>query len=307
MVTMKLISLVPFLIFIINVFSEEFKTVFDGIWRFEHEDRSFRLYVCSIDEENIYIGLTEIWVEDNMEREYTIGVSYFDRISESDQKVVMASSKSYVLAPKTDKNKNGYFDSIFVLRYEKDEDKAYIHFKLQKKSRPTNIVMIKYDYFEEYIHRKCWIPFTSSESEKIHSEYPQVWKEYSDEFELDHIPMILTRKKAKSGCFGNIDDNNIVSQQRGGYLSSIELKYDDKLMLTKWFNVGAGYKNHPCQSGTALFMIVDGNNDNDYFAILSAQCNDGKRGHEYVLKLDKTLYEISEYQCPILTAPKTDL
>ena len=306
----RLLFLLVVILTVFGVEAEDFKTVFDGIWRFEYENRSFRLYACSIDEENIYIGLSELWFEGNMEREYTIGVSYFDRVSESDQKVVVASSKSYVLAEKTAKNKNGYFDSIFVLRYEKEEDKAYIHFKLKKKSRPTNIEMTKFNYFEENMNRKCWIPLKSTSSKKINNEYPQVWKEHFGGYAIEtgYSPLIITRKNAKSGCFGHIDNDDIVGPERGGYLSSIQLKYNDTLMLTKWFNVGSGYPEvqHQCQSGTAFFMIID-QTENDYFAILSAQCKDAQSGYETLLKLDKELYDKPQYQCPILTPPKTDL
>ena len=317
MLTVCLLSLIS----LINVFGGEYETVFDGVWDFEHEDRSFRVHVCSVEEEDIYLSLGEVWFDDDSRERpniYTVGVAHFDKISESDKKIVMASTDSYVLAERTDRNKNGYFESIFVLRYEKEEDNMYIHFKLRKKDRPTNIIMnkeenasdefIESDEFSQYA---CWIP--PERKLKIHNNYPQVWKEFgaivgnggprSDQ----QISFIISRKKEKSGCWGYVDNNGNIKNEQGGYFTSIDLKYDDKLMLTKWYDVGLKYKtNNKCKSGTGMFMIF-GKIEYEYIAMYSYQCNDGKSGYQKTFKIWKEVSDGTAYQCPLLTPPKTDL
>eukprot|EP01084_Bolivina_argentea_P122615 217258_1 len=274
---LSLRSTIFMILLLITSSSDTFSTIFDGVWDIIHEDRTFHAYICSESENNIYLALSEIKQDPkggNHLMRYTIGVSHFDKISESDKKVVIVSSDSYILGKRDDRNKNGYFESIFVIRYEKEEDETYIHFKLNKKDRPTNIKMIKDEDNDDYNKWACWIPPPKREISKINS-YPQVWKASGYKYEQSDT-LMMVRSKLKSGCWAWVDtENNIKKTEEGGYFSSFDFKYDDdNLVLFKWFDVSDKYmKGNDCKNGSGMFMII-GKWDFKYMGLLSMQCND---------------------------------
>eukprot|EP01083_Nonionella_stella_P184110 667236_1 len=273
----------------------EFTTVFDGAWDFTHENRVFRAYICSVNSKSIYLSITEMWTnEEDIIHEYTIGVCHFDQLSESDSKFVLASSDAYVLASRTDRNKNGYFSSIVVLRYEKSEDTTYIHFKLTKETRPGSIKLIKGEDPDHFKRDQCWIAPSDGVQ---NTAYPQVWTAPKQDEQL-----VIIRKKAKSGCWGLFDSDGTLQKGNGGYLSTIQLQYNEQLMLTKWFDVGDDYKAPACKTGSGMFMIIQ-----ESVALLSWQCNDGKSGYQYRMQLSTDVKDDPNYQCPLLTSSKTDL
>ena len=307
----------------------QMSTVFDGVWKFEHADRHFLAHICVMDEDAIYMSVAE-QMEDASQ--YTIGVSYFDKITDSERKSILAGRHSFVLSQRGEKNKNGYFESIFIVRYEKEKDEMYLHFKLFKKERPTNILMTKDVDNEDFDKFTCWVPPYDFDIKAIDGRFPQIWKSkgmhrkfrsvdytcakicliFADDISAvqseDNNYLVLSRKKTKEGCFGWADRDGRIQSESGGYLTAIEYGYDGKLMMFKWFDVGSKHKKGaPCKSGSGMFMVI-GQVVDSYVASFSWQCDDGTTGQQLMLELAESDEQLeSKYKCPMLVAAKTDL
>ena len=297
-------TLAVLLLFIIPTIFGQLISVFNGVWSFTFDDRSFKAYICAEDEDAVYFSIVEVLPDDS---EYTISVAFFDKITESDTKAILAGSDCYILSKRDDsntgKNKNGYFKTVLVVRYEKPDDEMFIHFKLNRRDRPGNSVMKKLEGDEGWNKWSCWVPPFDYEYEQIPNEYPQVWRSGMIENERDNH-LIITKKREKEMCWGWTDAEGEVLTKNGGYFTAIEQGYDGKLI---WFDVGTQYGTHDdCRSGSG-FMMVIGQKREKWMAQYSWLCNDGKTGRQVEVELHQSFAVEPKYKCPMVVAGKTDL